>query len=221
MVLLSIFCHREREMVNRKIKDFFTGYKASGTVEYMVVGLGNPGKQYEDTRHNIGFLAVDAMARKHGFSISRLKFKALCGDTMIAGKRVLFLKPSTFMNNSGEAVRDAMQFYKLPIERVIVISDDIALDVGTMRIRRKGSDGGQKGLRSIIYLTGQDNFPRIKIGVGAKPHPDMDLAAWVLSKFSKEDSEKLAPVWEDAAAAVELIVGGEIDAAMNRYNEKK
>ena len=201
-----------------KLKDFFTGYAASGKVEYIVAGLGNPGKQYERTRHNAGFLAVDFIAEKCGFSISRLKFKALCGDTQLAGKRVLFLKPSTFMNNSGEAVRDAMQFYKVPAENVIIISDDISLDPGVMRIRRKGSDGGQKGLRSIIYLTGRDDFPRVRIGVGAKPHPQMELADWVLSRFSQQEWEKLAPVWENTLQAVELIVQGRIDEAMNRFN---
>lgn len=209
-------------MVN-KFKKFFSGskapsYSAAGKIEYIVAGLGNPGREYENTRHNMGFLAVDYMAQKWGFALKKLKFQSLCGDALIAGKRVLFLKPSTFMNKSGEAVRDAMQFYKVPIENVIVISDDISLDVGKMRIRRSGSDGGQKGLRSIIYLTGKDTFPRIRIGVGAKPHPNMDLAAWVLSRFSKEEAKTLEQVFDNAATAVELIVSQKTDEAMNRFN---
>lgn len=191
---------------------------ATGTVEYIVAGLGNPGKEYENTRHNMGFMAVDHIAEKLGFAIKKLKFQALCGDAVIEGKRVLFLKPSTYMNKSGESVRDAMRFYKVPIENVIVISDDISLGVGKMRIRRSGSDGGQKGLKNIIYLTGRDDFPRIRLGVGAKPHPDMDLAAWVLSRFSKDEGKLLEPVWENTFEAVKLIVQDKIDEAMNRYN---
>jgi PTH1 family peptidyl-tRNA hydrolase len=206
-------------VINR-FKDFFTGYSASGPVEYIVAGLGNPGKQYEDTRHNAGFLAVDAMAKDLGFSMTKLKFKSLCGDAMVGGKRVLFLKPSTYMNNSGEAVRDAMAFYKVPPEKLIVISDDVALDVGALRIRRGGSDGGQKGLKSIIYLTGRDDFPRIRMGVGGKPHPDMELADWVTSKLSKKDREQIAGRFGDIQHAVELIVAGEIEKAMGLYNRK-
>lgn len=206
-----------------KFKNFFSGakspfYSAAGKVEYIVAGLGNPGREYENTRHNMGFLAVDVIAKKLGFVMKKLKFQALCGDALVAGKRVLFIKPSAYMNKSGESVRDAMQFYKVPIENVIVISDDISLPVGKMRIRRSGSDGGQKGLRSIIYLTGKDNFPRIRIGVGAKPHPDMDLAAWVLSRFTKEEAKTLEQVFDNAATAVELIVSGKIDEAMGRFN---
>lgn len=202
----------------RKAKDFFTGYSATGAVEYIVVGLGNPGKQYEETRHNAGFLAVDHMADKLNMPMKKLKFKALCGDAMVGGKRVLFLKPSTYMNNSGESVRDAMAFYKVPIEKVIVICDDVALDVGVLRIRRKGSDGGQKGLKSIIYLTGRDDFPRIRVGVGKKPHPDMELADWVLSRFSKKDLEQISALFPNILEAVELIVGGDVDRAMSRFN---
>lgn len=191
---------------------------ASGAIEYIVVGLGNPGREYENTRHNMGFIAVDYIAGKLGFGIKKLKFQALCGDAMVAGKRVLFMKPSTYMNKSGESVRDAMQFYKVPIENIIVISDDISLAPGKMRIRRFGSDGGQKGLKNIIYLTGQDKFPRIRLGIGAKPHPDMDLAVWVLSRFTKDEGKLLEPVWQNTLEALELIVQGKIDEAMNRYN---
>lgn len=204
------------------MKDLFGGRSGggavSGPVEYLVVGLGNPGRQYENTRHNAGFLALDHLAGEYNAEIKKLKYKALCGDAKIAGKRVLLLKPTTYMNLSGESVRDAMAFYKIPMERVIVLSDDVSLEVGKMRIRRSGSDGGQKGLRSIITLTGKDTFPRIRIGVGKKPHADMDMADWVLSQFSGDDQKALAPMWENAAQAVELIIEGKIDEAMNRFN---
>lgn len=209
--------------MTNKFKNLFSGakspfYSAAGKIEYIVACLGNPGREYENTRHNMGFIAADVMAKKWGFTMKKLKFKSLCGDALVGGKRALFLKPSTYMNKSGESVRDAMQFYKVPIENVIAISDDISLPVGKMRIRRSGSDGGQKGLRSIIYLTGSDAFPRIRIGVGAKPHPDMDLAAWVLSRFSADEAKTLERVFDDAATAVELIIAGKIDEAMGRFN---
>lgn len=187
-------------------------------IEYIVIGLGNPGREYDNTRHNMGFVAVDYIAEKLGFPVKKLKFQSLCGDTVVAGKRVLFLKPSTYMNKSGEALCDAMRFYKVPIENVLVISDDISLAVGKMRIRRSGSDGGQKGLKNIIYLTGRDDFPRIRLGIGAKPHPDMELAAWVLSRFSKDEGKLLEPIWQNTLEAVELIISGKTDEAMNRYN---
>ena len=202
----------------KKLKGFFSGYSAAGPVEYIVTGLGNPGREYENTRHNMGFLAVDTIAERLGFDMKRLKFKALCGDAVVSGKRVLFMKPSTYMNKSGESVRDAAQFYKVPVENIIIISDDIALDVGKMRIRRSGSDGGQKGLKNIIYLLGRDDFPRIRLGIGAKPHKDMELAAWVLSRFPKEDGKLLEQVFQNTFEAVELIVNGRIDTAMNKFN---
>lgn len=202
-----------------RLMDLFGGRSgAAGAVEYLVVGLGNPGKQYEATRHNAGYLALDRIAREAGATVNRLKFKGLTGDATIGGKRVLLLKPTTYMNNSGEAVREAMQFYKVPPERVIVLSDDVSLEVGKLRIRSSGSDGGQKGLRSIIAHTGGDTFPRIRIGVGKKPHPDMELADWVLSGFTKADAKLLEPVWDQVAQAVELIVKGDTGEAMNRFN---
>ena len=204
-------------MFNR-FKGFFSGYAATGRIEYLAVGLGNPGKEYEHTRHNMGFMAVDFIAEELGFEISRLKFKSLCGDAMLAGKRVLFLKPSTYMNLSGQAVADAMSFYKISPENLIVISDDVALAAGKMRIRRGGSDGGQKGLNNIIYLTGRDDFPRVRLGIGKKPHADMELADWVLSRFTTRELNALRPVFENTLSAVELIVSGKIDEAMNRYN---
>ena len=192
--------------------------KASGPVEYLIVGLGNPDKKYENTRHNCGWLALDYIADKRGCKVNKIKYKSFVGECTIAGKRVMLMKPTTYMNNSGQAVTEAMRFYKLPPENVIVIFDDVSLDVGKMRIRQKGSDGGQKGMRSIIYLSGQDTFPRIKIGIGAKPNPQWELADWVLSRFSKDEMQTLETMFDNANEAVELMVNGRIDRAMNLYN---
>ena len=201
-----------------KRKSKFSGAAPTGPVEFLVVGLGNPGREYENTRHNAGFLAVDCLAEKLGVKIDRLKFKSLCADAMIGEHRVLLMKPSTFMNNSGEAVREAMQFHKIPVERILVLFDDVSLDVGRLRIRRQGSDGGHNGIKSIIYHTGANTFPRVKIGVGQKPHPDYDLAAWVLGRFPKELTGTLDKTFDAAAEAAQMIVEGQIDQAMNRYN---
>ena len=192
----------------------------AGPVEFLIVGLGNPGKEYENTRHNAGFMAVDCIAGELGVKIDRLRFKSLCGDGVLAGHRVLLMKPSTFMNLSGQAVQEAAAFYKLPMEKVLVFVDDISLEPGHVRIRRKGTDGGQKKIKNIIYLTGSDQFPRVKIGVGAKPHPDYDLAKWVLSRFSAEERKALDSVLEQAAEIAKLIVSGRMDEAMNGYNGK-
>ena len=187
--------------------------KPTGPVDFMIVG-----KQYEATRHNAGFIAMEALADKLGAEVKRIKYKSYCGETTIGDKRVLLMMPQTYMNNSGEAVREAMQFYKLTPAQVLVMMDDISLPVGKIRIRRKGSDGGQKGMRSIITLTGSDEFPRIKLGVGAKPHPDYDLAAWVLSKFTKEEQPLMVEAAKRAADAACLIAEGDIDAAMNQFS---
>lgn len=192
---------------------------ASGPVDFIVAGLGNPGKQYEGTRHNAGFAALEALADKLDVRVDRVRFKSYCGEARIGGTKVLLLMPQTFMNLSGEAVRDAMQFYKIPPERCLILFDDISLPVGTIRVRRKGSDGGQRGMRSIITLTGSDQFPRVKIGIGGKPHPDYDLAAWVLSHFSKEEAPLLLEAARNAAEAACLIVRGQTDEAMNRYSQ--
>ncbi len=186
--------------------------------DFIVVGLGNPGKKYELTRHNAGFIALDFIAEKYNAKINKLKFKSLIGDCVIANKKVLLLKPDTFMNLSGEAVTQAMNFYKIPPENVIIILDDISLDVSRMRIRRKGSDGGQNGMKNIIYLSGKDNFPRVKIGIGKKPHPEYDLADWVLSKFTDKEKDDIGKVCNDTVSAVELMVSGQFDKAMNLYN---
>ena len=189
-----------------------------GAVEYLIVGLGNPGTQYENTRHNAGFMAADTLAEKLGVQIKKLKFKSLIADCAIEGRHCIIMKPSTFMNNSGEAVGEAMSFYKIPPQNILVMYDDISLDVGRTRIRRKGSDGGHNGIKSIILHTNSDAFPRIKIGVGAKPHPDFPLADWVLSGFKKEDGENLEKALDNAAEAARLIVAGKIDMAMNKYS---
>ena len=194
------------------------GIKKTGGVEFLIVGLGNPDKKYENTRHNCGWMAIDHLADKLGCKVNKIKFKSFVGECRIEGRRVLLMKPTTYMNNSGQAVVEAMNFYKLPPENVIVVFDDISLEVGKMRIRQKGSDGGQKGMRSIIYLSGKDTFPRIKIGIGAKPNPDWDLADWVLSRFTKDEGKLLGEMFDNAAAAVALMVDGKIDRAMNLYN---
>ena len=189
-----------------------------GSVEYLIVGLGNPDRKYENTRHNCGWLAIDYIAEKLGIKVNKIKYKSFVGEATIGGKKALLMKPTTYMNNSGQAVVEAMSFYKIPPENVIVIFDDVSLDVGKMRIRQKGSDGGQKGMRSIIYLSGSDAFPRIKIGIGAKPNPDWDLADWVLSRFSDDERKTLDKMFENAYEAVGLIIDGKTDRAMNRFN---
>lgn len=191
--------------------------KVSGPPEYIIVGLGNPGKDYEITRHNTGFMALDLISDKIGVHIDRLKFKALTACGEIGGHRVLLMKPQTFMNLSGEAVFSAMDFYKIPLEKVIVIFDDTTLDVGKMRIRKKGSAGGHNGIKSIISCCGGDNFPRIKIGIGKKPD-GWDLADWVLGKYSDEDLKTLSTMYENSFEAAKLIMDGKAEDAMGKFN---
>lgn len=190
----------------------------SGSPEYIIAGLGNPGAKYEGTRHNIGFICVDMLAQKLDFKIKKLKFKSLYADEKICGVRCLIMKPQTFMNESGIAIREAAAFYKIPPENIIIIFDDISLEPGRMRIRKKGSAGGHNGLKSIIYHLNSDEFQRIKIGVGSKPHPDYDLADWVLSAFSKNDVPKVREALENACNALELMISGKTDEAMNKFN---
>ncbi len=197
---------------------FLKAAEPVGPVEYIIAGLGNPGAKYEGTRHNAGFMALDYIAEKSGVSIDRIKFKGLCAVTAIGGKKVLLLKPSTYMNLSGQSVTEAMNFYKLPPEKAIILFDDISLPPGHIRIRRKGSDGGQNGMKNIIYLGNSDAFPRVKIGTGNKPNPEWDLADWVLSKFSAQEQKQLNEAIEHAYASVELMVQGKTDEAMNQYN---
>ena len=191
---------------------------ATGNVDYIIVGLGNPGGEYEATRHNAGFVVIDMLAEECSCAVTKLKFKSLYGTAQIGDKKCILMKPQTYMNNSGEAVRDAAAFYKIPAERIIVVSDDISLDVGKLRIKRKGSDGGHNGLKSIIYQIQSDNFSRIKMGVGKKPHPEYDLAAWVLSRFKNDEAEPLKSAAKNACDAIKLIVGEKIDMAMNKFN---
>lgn len=190
----------------------------SGAPEYLIAGLGNPGPKYEYTRHNAGFLCIDLLAQQLSVKIDRIKFKSIVADVVIESRRCLLMKPQTFMNNSGEAVRDAANFYKIPPEHVIILFDDISLPPGKLRIRRKGSDGGHNGIKSIIYLLNSDQFPRVKLGVGAKPHPDYDLADWVLSPFQKDELPRMKEAMEKACEAVRLIVQDDMDHAMNLYN---
>ncbi len=190
-------------------------------ITHLVVGLGNPGDKYFYTRHNAGFLAMDYVSQKCNASVNRSKFKALVGEGYIAGKRVLLMKPQTFMNLSGDAVIEAVNFYKIPTENIVVLSDDVNLDVGRMRVRKSGSDGGQKGLRSIIERLGTDNFPRIRFGVGKKPHPDYDMADWVLGNLSEEDKKAMFDCFVLGYQGIERIISGDTDAAMQICNSKK
>jgi len=185
-----------------------------------VVFLGNPGKEYENTRHNMGFWAADALEEKAGIRINRLKYKALTATCTLGGEQVLAMKPQTYMNLSGEAVGEAARFYKVPPERVLVLSDDISLPCGKLRIRGDGSAGGHNGIKSIIQEVGSQDFPRVKIGVGAKPDPEYDLADWVLSSFSSLEEKALGPALERAADAALCIVGHGVSQAANRYNGK-
>ena len=192
--------------------------KKTGGIDWVVVGLGNPGMAYEGTRHNAGCTALAALAAMADIAMTKKQFKAVTGTGTIEGQKVLLLFPQTFMNNSGEAVQAAMAFYKVPPERLLVLSDDIALDVGAVRVRKKGSDGGQKGLRSIIQHIGADTFPRIRIGVGAKPHPAYDLADWVLSRYKKDEQPLMDEAFEKAAKAACLVIAGKVDQAMSTYS---
>ena len=186
--------------------------------DFLIVGLGNPGDKYSKTRHNAGFRAIDKLIDDVAVGNEKKKFDAVIIDGQIADKKVLIIKPQTFMNNSGKAVSQVVRFYKIPTDKIIVISDDVSMDAGRLRIRSKGSDGGQKGLRDIIELLGTDEIIRIKVGVGQKPHPDYDLADWVLGKPSKEDEEKISLSEADAAAAAKLIISKSINDAMSKYN---
>lgn len=192
---------------------------AAGPVSFLVAGLGNPGAQYEHTRHNVGFAAIDDLAEALGTRIDRLRFHALTGEATMDGVRMLLLKPTTFMNLSGEAVGEAMRFYKLSPDRLILLCDDISFDPGRLRIRRRGSHGGHNGLRNVIDHLGTEEFCRLKIGVGKKPSPDYDLVDWVLGRMPKPDREAVAARFPDIREAVRLCAKGEIDRAMNLYSK--
>ena len=201
-----------------KKKETLFGTALSGPVSFIIAGLGNPGSKYENTRHNAGFMAADALADQLNIKVSRLRLQALCGEGMIGSNRILLMKPTTFMNNSGEAIAQAARFYKIPPEHILIFSDDISLEPGRLRVRGKGSAGGHNGLKSIIALLGSENFPRIKIGVGQKPHTDYDLADWVLGRLGEKESLLLKEACTRAAEAASMIVSGKMDQAMNLYN---
>jgi PTH1 family peptidyl-tRNA hydrolase len=204
------------------IFDLFKKIESQGSgepISAIIVGLGNPGREYEKTRHNVGFISIDYAAVELGVKIDRAKFHARVAEATVDGKRVLLMKPETFMNNSGVAVGEAASFYKIAPERVIVLSDDISLEPGTIRIRRKGSAGGHNGLKSIIAHLGSEEFPRIKIGVGKKPHPDYDLAAHVLGNMSKADDDKFLSRLPDILGALKIMLSGDIDGAMCKYSK--
>lgn len=192
--------------------------KRTGPVTWLVVGLGNPGPKYEWTRHNMGFLVIDELAERENIPVQRLKYKALTNTVVIGGQSVLLMKPTTYMNLSGEAVGQAARFYKIPPERVLVISDDVALPQGKLRVRRSGSAGGHNGLKNIIAHLGTDQFPRIKVGVGGKPHPDSDMADWVLGKFTGQDKKVMEDAVSRAADAVACLLEQGVDQAMARFN---
>ena len=193
--------------------------RVHGKLSWIVAGLGNPGLEYEHTRHNAGFLAVEELAKQcGGVKLNQMKFQSKCCEAMLGEERCLMMQPTTYMNLSGDAIAAAANFYKIPPEQVLVIYDDISLPPGKLRLRRKGSAGGHNGIKSIIAQLGTEEFPRIRVGVGAKPNPRYDLADWVLSKFSEEDMTALQPALEHAADAAVKIVGGDMNTAMNLYS---
>ncbi len=191
----------------------------TGPVEFIIAGLGNPGREYEKTRHNIGFSALDFIAEGAGVKIDRVKFHALTAEAQIGGARVLLMKPETFMNNSGTAIAEAAAFYKIPPEKILVLHDEISFEPGLLRIRRRGSAGGHNGLKSIIAHIGSEEFPRIKIGVGKKPSPEYDLANWVLGRLPEADGALIKSRFSDISEAARLIVSGKIDDAMGRFSK--
>lgn len=192
--------------------------KKSGGAEWLLVCLGNPGTQYDNTRHNVGFMVADELAERLKVPVQRLKFRALTNTVTIGGQKVLLMKPVTYMNLSGESVREAVSFYKIPPQRVLVVSDDVALPPGKLRIRKNGSAGGHNGLKSLIQHLGTDQFPRVRIGVGEKPHPDYDMADWVLGKFQGEDKKAVEAAVKRAADAVECLIREGPDRAMSQFN---
>ena len=192
--------------------------KRPGPVEWLVVGLGNPGPKYDWTRHNMGFLVIDELADRLVVPVQRLRFRALTNTAVLGGRSVLLMKPTTYMNLSGESVGEAARFYKIPADHVLVISDDVAIGQGRLRIRRSGSAGGHNGLKNIIAHLGTDAFPRVRVGVGGKPHPDSDMADWVLAKCTGQDRKDLEAAIARAADAVTCLLEQGVDAAMSGYN---
>ena len=193
-------------------------FKSSGGAAWLLVCLGNPGEKYENTRHNVGYMVADEIGERQNAPIQKLKFKALTNLFTISGQKVLVMKPITYMNLSGEAVRQAVDFYKIQPDHVLVVSDDTALALGRLRIRKGGSAGGHNGLKNIILHLGTDQFPRLRVGVGEKPHPDYDMADWVLGKFTGEDKKTMDAAVKRAADAIECILAEGLDKGMNRFN---
>ena len=200
----------------RKIE---TGSAANAPISHLIVGLGNPGREYENTRHNAGFLIINDLAAKYGVRIDRARFRALTAECVIEGKRVLLMKPETYMNLSGEAVAAAASFYKLAPENILVICDDVSFDTGRLRIRKKGSAGGHNGLKSIIASLGSDAFVRFRVGVGQKPSPDYDLVDWVLGRFPKESLDAMRAASEATVSAISLWLSGKEEEAQNRFSK--
>ncbi len=200
------------------MRGIYMFFKKSGGVDWLLVCLGNPGDKYENTRHNVGYMVADEVADRANVPIQKLKYKALTNTVTIGGQKVLVMKPVTYMNLSGEAVRQAVDFFKVPADHVLVVSDDTALAVGRLRIRKGGSAGGHNGLKNIILHLGTDQFPRLRLGVGEKPHPDYDLADWVLGKFQGEDKKAMDAAVKRAADAIECILSQGLDRGMNKFN---
>jgi PTH1 family peptidyl-tRNA hydrolase len=207
------------------IFDLFNKIREGGARErvplsHIVAGLGNPGTKYSGTRHNAGFFALDYIAQKQNAGVDRVKFHALTGETVIDDKRVLLMAPQNFMNNSGAAIAEAATFYKIPPANIIIIYDDTEFDCGIIRVKRSGSDGGHNGMKSVIEHLKSDAFPRIRIGIGKKPHPEYDLADYVLSEFSAADKKLVFSALDNVYNAAKLIIGGNVDEAMTQYNKK-
>ena len=195
-------------------------FSSKGGPTWIVAFLGNPGLKYEGTRHNAGFMTAEALCKKKNFAINKARFQALTAQVDLGGERVLLMKPQTYMNLSGQAVSQAARFYKIPPEHILVVSDEVSLPIGKLRIRVKGSAGGHNGLKSIIAQLGTEDFPRIRLGVGAPPHPDYDMADWVLSVFRNEDAAEMEKAAQRAAEALECYIEKGPDRAMNLYNTK-
>lgn len=212
---MRAFSHGIQRKDNDRIMAFFAKREP---ISLLIVGLGNPLPKYQNTRHNAGFEAIDAIAKEAGVSVDRVKFKGLTARISLGSADALLLKPTTYMNLSGEAVAEAARFYKIPPERILVFCDDISLDCGKLRIRRKGSAGGHNGLKNIIEQLGSSDFVRVKLGVGQKPHPDYDLAAWVLSTFSSQDQKKMEEAYSKSLDIAKAFAQGTLDRAMNRFN---
>lgn len=196
----------------------FDRLRSENGVKWLIVFLGNPGAKYNGTRHNAGFMAADAAEKEFGVSINKMRFKALTAATEIEGEKALLMKPQTYMNLSGEAVVQAVRFYKIAPENVIVVSDEVALPIGKLRIRKSGSAGGHNGLKNIISQLGTDAFPRIRMGVGAPPHPDFDMADWVLATFKNQDYDDMCEAAKRVVAAIRTYIAEGPDRAMNKFN---